>query len=135
VDFSGLLGPLENEIMQIMWGAEQATVRQVVSILQKHRPIAYTTVMTVMNNLVAKGLLRRSPQGKAYVYDVVLSREEFSEKASREAVSEVLARFGDLAVARFLEATAQYSQEDLKRLKGLAEGKQATLDGERNSAQ
>ena len=55
---------------EVMWEVEQATVRQVVAILQERRSIAYTTVMTIMNNLVTKGLLKRIPQGKAYLYRV-----------------------------------------------------------------
>jgi predicted transcriptional regulator len=128
VDFSGLLGPLESEIMAVMWEVERATVRQVVAILQERRSIAYTTVMTIMNNLVTKGLLKRIPQGKAYLYKVALSREAFLRRASEEAVSGVLARFGDLAIARFLEAAAKLPPEELERLKELAKGRPTKAD-------
>jgi predicted transcriptional regulator len=118
-----------------MWEVERATVRQVVAILQEHRSIAYTTVMTIMNNLLAKGLLNRLPQGKAYMYRVALSREAFLRRASEEAVSDVLARFGDLAIARFLEVAARLSPEDLERLKQLAEGRQPMVDEEERNTQ
>jgi predicted transcriptional regulator len=129
VDFSGLLGPLESEVMELMWEVERATVRQVVAILQERRSIAYTTVMTIMNNLVTKAVLKRVPQGKAYLYQVALSREAFLRRASEESVSDVLARFGDLAIARFLEAAAKLPPEDLERLRRLAGGSQ-TMDNE-----
>jgi len=118
---SGLLGPLEREVMEVMWEMDQATVRQVVNLLQERRAIAYTTVMTIMNNLVTKGLLKRTPQGKAHLYNVALSRQEFWKNASEEAVSDVLNRFGDLAIARFVEAVAKLRPEDLGRLQQLAE--------------
>lgn len=118
---SELLGPLESEVMEVMWEMDQATVRQVVDRLQERRTIAYTTVMTVMNNLVTKGLLKRIPQAKAHLYVVALSRQEFWEKASQEAVSDVLNRFGDLAVARFVEAVAKLRPEYLARLRQLGE--------------
>jgi predicted transcriptional regulator len=135
VDFSGLLGPLESEVMKVMWEVERATVRQVVAILQERRSIAYTTVMTIMNNLVTKGLLMRIPHGKAYLYRVALSQEAFFHRASEEAVSDVLARFGDLAIACFLEVAAKLPPEDLERLKELAEGKPAMADEERRTTQ
>ena len=131
MDASDLLGPLENEVMGVMWEMDQATVREVVDLLRQRRPIAYTTVMTIMNNLVIKGLLKRVSQGKAYQYQVVLSREAFIQRASEQAVSDVLARFGDLAIARFLEVTAELSPEDLERLKQLAGRSQTTDSGKR----
>ena len=118
---SELLGPLESEVMEVMWEMNQATVRQVVNVLRERRTIAYTTVMTIMNNLVAKGLLQRTPQSKAHLYTVVLSRQEFWERASQEAVSDVLNRFGDLAIARFVETVARLRPEYLERLRQLAE--------------
>ncbi len=120
MDPSDLLGPLEAEVMRVMWEKEQATVRQVVGSLQARRSVAYTTVMTIMSNLVGKGLLRRVPEGKAYSYTVALSREAFLEQKSREAVSEVITRFGDLAIARFMEAVARLEPDDLERLRQLA---------------
>ena len=123
---SHLLGPLESEVMGVMWEIERAMVRQVLAILQERRSIAYTTVMTIMNNLVNKGLLQRTPQGKAYLYRVALSREAFLRRASEEAVSDVLARFGDLAIARFLEMSAKLPPEDLERLRELTTEEDAT---------
>jgi predicted transcriptional regulator len=119
---SELLGPLEGEVMEVMWRIKEGTVRQVVTSIQAHRKVAYTTVMTIMNNLVAKGLLKRIPQGKAYLYSVTMTRKAFLEKKSQEAVSDVLARFGDLAIARFVEAVAQLRPEELQRLRQLAQG-------------
>jgi predicted transcriptional regulator len=135
LDFSGLLGPLENEVMDVMWEMDQATVREVVDRLRQRRSIAYTTVMTIMNNLVAKGLLNRLPQGKAYLYRVALSREAFLRRALEEAVSDVLARFGDLAIARFLEVAAGLPPDDLERLKPLAEGRQPMADEKERNCQ
>ena len=80
-----LLGPLETEIMEVMWQKGHATVRQVVDALIVRRSVAYTTAMTVMNNLASKGLLKRVSLGKAYDYRVALTPEAFLEKASKKA--------------------------------------------------
>ena len=84
-----LLGPLESEVMEVMWLRGQATVREVLMALRPQRELAYTTVMTVMNNLVTKGLLERRPDGRAFTYVVALSREEFLKQKSQEAVTAV----------------------------------------------
>ena len=58
------------------WG-RPATVRDVVDDLQTYREIAYTTVMTVMDNLYRKGALRRQKDGRAWLYEPVRSRDEY----------------------------------------------------------
>ncbi len=97
-----LLGRLELEIMECMWQAEEAAVQQVATIINRRRPIAYTTVMTVMGHLVDKGLLARAMEGKRYRYRVAQSRDEFLHETSRTRIRTLLDDFGDLALAQFL---------------------------------
>jgi len=62
-------GELEAVIMDRLWTRrEPATVREIVDELRQHREIAYTTVLTVMDNLYKKGWLRREPAGRAHRY-------------------------------------------------------------------
>lgn len=112
------LGPLESEVMEILWGREEATVREVVELLQQQRTIAYTTVMTIRNNLVHKRLLERIPQGKAYLYRAALDKEAFRERAFQQAMSEVLERFSDVPIARFF-GPGELNPDDLQRLRQL----------------
>lgn len=73
------LGDLEAEIMDRLWRWERpATVREVVDDINKERPLAYTTVMTVTNILYNKGWLLRGKQGRAWMYTPVRSREEYA---------------------------------------------------------
>ena len=52
------------------------------------RPIAYTTVMSTMDNLHRKGWLAPEPDGRAYRYTAIASREEYSARLMREALAE-----------------------------------------------
>ncbi len=108
---SALLGPLEQEIMDVLWEVRKTTGRAVFARLAERREIAYTTVLTVMNNLLAKGLLKRVPVGRAHAYSPAMTREEFIDRECNKAVSQVLSRFGDLAVARFLDQAGHMSPE------------------------
>ena len=75
--------------MQRVWGhGGPVTVREVFDQLSKSRPIAYTTVMSTMDNLHRKGWLARERDGKAYRYTAVASREEYSARLMGEALSE-----------------------------------------------
>jgi BlaI family penicillinase repressor len=65
---SATLTPQELEIMKVVWQKREATVRDVYETLLDRRKVAYTTVMTMMKILEAKGHLRRRREEKAYVY-------------------------------------------------------------------
>ncbi|GAA2429955.1 BlaI/MecI/CopY family transcriptional regulator [Actinomadura vinacea] len=81
-------GDLEAAVMDRMWSyGRPANVREVLEDLQQTRTIAYTTVMTVMDNLHKKGWLRRTRQGRAYIYEPVSSREGYTAKLMREALA------------------------------------------------
>ena len=94
-------GDLESVIMHRVWehGDEPVTVRELLTELRGDRPIAYTTVMTTMDNLHRKGWLDRVKDGKAYRYTATASREEYSARLMREALDDggdraaVLTRF------------------------------------------
>jgi predicted transcriptional regulator len=65
---SPTLTPQELEIMKIVWQKREAKVRDVYETLLERRKVAYTTVMTMMGILEAKGHLKRRREEKAYVY-------------------------------------------------------------------
>ncbi len=81
-------GDLEAVIMDRVWARSgPVTVRELFDELQRERPIAYTTVMSTMDNLHRKGWLTREREGKAYRYTAVASREEYSAGLMREALA------------------------------------------------
>jgi len=74
-DLTGL-GWLEADVMRIVWDKDEVTVRDVDEELRESRRIAYTTVMSVLRNLAAKGLLQQDKSNAAYVYRPVVTDEE-----------------------------------------------------------
>jgi predicted transcriptional regulator len=89
-------GELEAVIMDVLWSRQDpATVREVLTHLRQHRQIAYTTVLTVMDNLYKKGWLRRETGGRAYRYLPVASREQYGAQVMRQALDDS----GDRAAA------------------------------------
>jgi len=67
------LPQLDLECMKVLWRAGDASVAQVRAALP--RPLAYTTVMTILDRMAAKGVVARRKQGRAYVYSAALDRE------------------------------------------------------------
>ncbi|QNI09518.1 BlaI/MecI/CopY family transcriptional regulator [Mycobacterium kubicae] len=108
-------GELEAVIMDRLWNRDPATrttVREVFDGLAAERTIAYTTVMSTMDNLHTKGWLARERDGKAYRYWPTLSREEHSARLMREALDG--GGRTDLVLHHFVE---QIDSEESARLR------------------
>jgi predicted transcriptional regulator len=111
----GGFGPLEAEVMDAVWAAgEPVSVREVMGRLNESRaePLAYTTVMTVMNRLAEKGALVRSPVGRSYVYEATAA------DPAGIAVQNVIRTYGDEAMAHFVDQ-ARGDPELLRRMEQL----------------
>jgi predicted transcriptional regulator len=81
-------GDLESVIMHMVWDHDSpVTVRELLGELRQERAIAYTTVMSTMDNLHRKGWLARAKDGKAYRYTPTASREEYSARLMAEALA------------------------------------------------
>lgn len=86
------LGELESRVMSALWDAgSPQTVRAVHTALSGRRALAYTTVMTVLDNLHGKGWVLREREGRAWVYRPARAREE----AGAEMLRDVLSSLGD----------------------------------------
>jgi predicted transcriptional regulator len=82
-------GDLEAVIMDRVWEQDgPVTVRDLFDDLRRERTIAYTTVMSTMDNLHRKGWLARAKDGKAYRYTATASREEYSARLMQEALAD-----------------------------------------------
>jgi predicted transcriptional regulator len=82
-------GELEAAIMHQMWERDEpATVRDVLAALSGSRTLAYTTVMTVLDNLHRKGQLSREMSGRAWLYRPVRSRTEHAAALLQNVLAE-----------------------------------------------
>jgi BlaI family penicillinase repressor len=103
--------PGELEVLQVVWRRGPSTVRQVLGELNQVRPRAYTSVMSLLNVMVDKKLLRRKPHGRAFLY---IARVE-EQPTLREMVGDLVERaFGgsaQLLVAHALEQTDLSEQQ------------------------
>lgn len=80
-------GELEDAVMGRLWEFDRpASVREVVDGLRPDRPPAYTTVMTVMENLYRKGWLQRERDGRAWRYTPTRSRSGYTATLMQEAL-------------------------------------------------
>jgi BlaI family transcriptional regulator, penicillinase repressor len=83
------LTPQELAIMKIVWRLDKATVRDVYAALLETRPVAYTTVMTMMRILEEKGYLKKTLVDRAHVYRPAKPRQQVVRAMVRDFVNRV----------------------------------------------
>jgi predicted transcriptional regulator len=123
------LGELEAEIMERVWRKKVATVREIHAELKGKRPIAYTTVMTVMTRLANKGILTKDKDGKHYIYRPTVSKEEFRQSVIRSIVAAIRRDLGSGALAYFVE-NLPADDQTLSELERLIKEKRRKLNEE-----
>lgn len=109
------LGPLETEIMEILWQRGTATVREVHEqiLSDPDRELAYASVTTVLNRLVQKGWLQRQRQGKAFLWQPRLSQTEAQLLRAHQRFKQFLSVGNAEMVAAFVDSLDAASLEQL----------------------
>ncbi|MEI8165464.1 MAG: BlaI/MecI/CopY family transcriptional regulator [Chloroflexales bacterium] len=114
-----VLGPLETEIMQILWQDDRSTVKKVHRRLSQQREIAYTTVMTTMSRLSEKGVLSRHREGLAYVYTPAISEDDFVQMVVRQVLDGLLDDYSDTAIDYMVDYFVRNNPNELKRIQNV----------------
>jgi predicted transcriptional regulator len=110
------LGELEARVMDHLWDSPSSSVREVWQQLSGERPLAYTTVMTTMDRLFQKGLLRREKAGKAFRYRARFSRQEFEELLTEEVLRGLTNAPNECLLSAFLDLMWERDPGSLDRL-------------------
>jgi predicted transcriptional regulator len=76
--------PLELLCLSALWSLKEGNVKDVQRIVDETRPLAYTTIMTVLERLLRKGKLTRRKVGRAFIYSPTSARDEMRKHAIRE---------------------------------------------------
>jgi predicted transcriptional regulator len=108
-------GELEEVVMDRLWDRDGVTtVREVFEGLLRDREIAYTTVMSTMDNLHHKGWLSRERDGKAYRYWPSMTREQYGAGLMREALD--AGGRSERVLVHFLEQISDDDSEALRKV-------------------
>lgn len=111
-----VLGSSEREVMDIMWKHKEMTVREVVSEISVSRKVAYTTIMTVMNRLVEKGILIRESIDSSFIYKPKITKGRFIARAIHSIFSNTVSSLGEEAVVHFMKEIESVDPETRKKL-------------------
>ena len=116
----------ELQIMKVVWELSNATVKEVCDAMSQTKPVAYTTILTLMGILEEKGALVHTRSGRAFVYSPLLSRQQ----ATRNQVRDVINRFFGGRPERLVEDVLEnetIESDQLENLRNLVESRQENL--------
>ncbi len=120
------LAELQLAIMHVLWDRGEATVSEVREILAETRPLAHTTIATMLSKMEAQGHVRHRSQGRANVYRPAIAQED----VSRSMVSDLASRLfqGDITqMVAHLLADSEVSSDEIARLKKLVREKEKEI--------
>ena len=124
------LASLQLAIMHVLWEYGQATVAQVREALQDERPLAHTTVATMLTKMERKGQVTHRSDGRMNIYRPVIRKD----RVSKSMVSDLATRLfcGDVTemVSHLLDG-CDVSSKELTRLKNLIRDKEKELRDDR----
>ena len=121
-----VLGHLEHDILDALWKRGEASGRQVFE--EVSRDIAITTVLTVLERLVSKGLVEKIRGKEANLFRSVYTKEELAKKLSDEIFRSILGLSAPAASAAFVNMLADIKPIELDRLASLIESKKRELE-------
>jgi len=115
------LGAQELAIMKVVWRLKDVSVREVYETLRERRPVAYTTVMTMMNTLEGKGYLKKELDGRAFRYRPAVPERRVVTKMVKEFIERVFDGSTAPLLAHLVTST-ELSDEEREELRRLIDG-------------
>jgi predicted transcriptional regulator len=119
-----LLTEVELELMTILWRLGEGTVNAVLEELPPERPLAYTSVSTILRILEKKGVVAARKQGRGHVYVPRIGKQEYETRSLRRLLSSVFDG-APAALVRCLVESERLSADELRAIRGLLQPKAA----------
>ena len=113
-----VLGELEAKVMGLVWKIGCATARCITDKLaEQKRDLSFNSIMTVLNRLTDKKILKKGNKDGMYVFTPTVSQEDFSRVIARDIISSVVKDPALFSVASFTELAKDLDKETIKKLK------------------
>ena len=116
------LGELQRDVIEQVWELGEATVHQVRDELCRKKKLAYTTVLTAMQNLEKSGWLKHRSKGKTYIYMPTKTREEAGGRSLKKLMDSIYDG-NALLMFQHLMQQGNLNDNDLKELRKMIDDK------------
>jgi len=124
------LGQLESEVLKRVWARGEISVRELHTELESR--LAYTTLMTTLDRLYKKTILKRRKEGRAFLYSPAVTEGEYREMLAQRLMGVIMGspKHQDAVLCFFVNALGENDAETLDKLDQMVHAKMRTLRGE-----
>ena len=129
--YAGALGPLEQEILDVLWKRDSASGKDIFSEIKTKRPIALTTVLTVIERLCKKGLVKKVKGESVFLFAPAISRDEFARGVSSVVLKDMAGISTSGVFASFVDVLPGVSAAELEKLLSVIELRKKELSGKK----
>ena len=112
------LGKVQLDIMNLLWDLGEATAKELTDALSTQKPVAHSTVQTMLRTLEAKGAVRHEQRERTFVFIAVWERNELETTSAHDLLTRVFRGSAYGLVSRLLK-DENVSKEELERLRQL----------------
>jgi BlaI family penicillinase repressor len=112
------LGPLEMEVLDVIWEMGEATSREIFEKMRERKKLGQSTVLTVLRRLSDRGILKRDAGGDVYRYSPVVPRHELGGKMVDDIVNRIFQGSVEPVIAHLI-SRSDIKGLDVERLKQL----------------
>jgi len=112
------LGRIQLKIMQVLWEHGSANARQITEALSREKPIAHSTVQTLLRKLEAKGAVRHDVHDRTFVFKPLIDSRSVTQSATRDLLERLFSGSASGLVAHLLKEE-RISQDELQAIRGL----------------
>lgn len=128
------LGPLETQVMEILWRCGECKVRDVMKALE--RDLAYTTVMTTLDRLFRKNFVSRRKHARAYLYVPRVTYQDWKDALTRQWIEKLLAGpkiSRELLIECLMEVVGQQDADVAKEIAKMVHEKSRTAEEQQSA--
>lgn len=114
----------EQAILEVLWELGEGSVRDVANGLAQHKPVAYTTVLTMLGVLHKKELVEFRQEGRAFIYRPTLTKADARDSALHNLMAQLFDGSPEVLAQHLLEShdvdpgTIKMLREKIRRAKG-----------------
>lgn len=110
------LGKLEKLVMEVLWEEKALSGRAIHEKLSQQRPLALTTILTVLERLIKKGLVRKVAGEKVYFFQANFSRQQWEAEVSRQLLLQALKLSPQTVFSTFTDILSSLSSKEYSSL-------------------
>lgn len=126
-EHSKIIGHLEQDLLETLWKDGSCTGKEIHARIKSRRDIALTTVLTVLERLVKKGLVKKAKGQTVYGYMSACTKEEFAKRLSGDVLKGIIGISASGAAASFVDMLGSADPDELDRLSAIIESKKKEL--------